>query len=120
MAVCTVCSTGSKLLLNGSCITYHSFILCLVAHRNEELSPPVRQTASIFKQPVTVIRSHPDSQVRHDLKHGNPDATQPRQLFWEKSLSDVRGTSLAEEDLNSIVLPSKVKGEQACALSDQT
>ncbi|XP_067929332.1 methyl-CpG-binding domain protein 3-like isoform X2 [Watersipora subatra] len=79
--------------------------------RNESnLTLPVRQTASIFKQPVTVIRSHPDSQVKHDLKHGNPEATQPRQLFWEKALSDVKMGQLGEEDLTSIVLPSKIKG----------
>ena len=33
------------------------------------LALPIRQTASIFKQPVTVIRNHNDS-VTKDLKHG--------------------------------------------------
>ena len=85
----------------------------LVAVRSgSNLTLPVRQTASIFKQPVTIVRSLPDSQVRHDLKHGNPDATQPRQLFWEKSLSDVRCRSVDEEDLTALVLPSKVKGKR--------
>ena len=31
---------------------------------------PIRQTASIFKQPVTVIRTRPESKTRTDLKHG--------------------------------------------------
>lgn len=48
------------------------------------LVPPIRQTASIFKQPVTVHRNQ-ESKVKNDLKHG---ATQekPKQLFWEKRL----------------------------------
>lgn len=74
------------------------------------LTLPVRQTASIFKQPVTVIRSHPDSKVRTDLKHGPPDSVQPRQLFWEKSLMGLKCCGLNEEVLQSIDLPSKIKG----------
>ena len=34
------------------------------------LIPPIRQTASIFKQPVTVIKTQPNSKVKTDLKHG--------------------------------------------------
>lgn len=47
------------------------------------LVPPIRQTASIFKQPVTVYKMM-DSKVKHDLKHGNQE--KPKQLFWEKRL----------------------------------
>lgn len=48
------------------------------------LVPPIRQTASIFKQPVTVHRNH-DSKVKTDLKHGTSQE-KPKQLFWEKRL----------------------------------
>lgn len=48
------------------------------------LVPPIRQTASIFKQPVTVHRNH-DSKVKHDLKNGKSQE-KPKQLFWEKRL----------------------------------
>lgn len=48
------------------------------------LVPPIRQTASIFKQPVTVHRNH-DSKVKNDLKHGTSQE-KPKQLFWEKRL----------------------------------
>lgn len=48
------------------------------------LVPPIRQTASIFKQPVTVHRNH-DSKVKSDLKHGTSQE-KPKQLFWEKRL----------------------------------
>ena len=37
---------------------------------------PIRQTASIFKQPVTVVHSHPESQTNRDLKHGSQDPPQ--------------------------------------------
>lgn len=46
--------------------------------RNDaSLVPPIRQTASIFKQPVTVIRSA-DGKVRTDFKHGPQD--KPKQV----------------------------------------
>ena len=41
---------------------------------------PIRQTASIFKQPVTIVSNHPDSRTRTDLRHGSQE--QPRQV-WE-------------------------------------
>lgn len=75
------------------------------------LSLPVRQTASIFKQPVTVVRSHPDSKVRHDLRHGSQDTSQPRQLFWERSLTGLKSCDIDEKVLESIDLPSKIQGE---------
>jgi len=48
---------------------------------------PVRQTASIFKQPVTIIKSQ-EVKVRTDLKHGRQE--KPRQLFWEKRLEAMK------------------------------
>lgn len=48
---------------------------------------PVRQTASIFKQPVTIIKSQ-EVKVRTDLKHGKQE--KPRQLFWEKRLEAMK------------------------------
>lgn len=47
------------------------------------LVPPIRQTASIFKQPVTVYKTQ-ESKVKTDLKHGTQE--KPKQLFWEKRL----------------------------------
>ena len=86
---------------------------CLLGFRGDSnLSLPVRQTASIFKQPVTVIRSHPDSKVRHDLKHGPADSQQPRQLFWERSLTGVKITDVTEDTLGCIGLPSKIQGKR--------
>ncbi|KAH9370371.1 hypothetical protein HPB48_006711 [Haemaphysalis longicornis] len=47
--------------------------------RNDaSLVPPIRQTASIFKQPVTVVRSQ-EGKVRSDFKHGPPD--KPKQAL---------------------------------------
>lgn len=54
------------------------------------LVPPIRQTASIFKQPVTVYKTQ-ESKVKTDFKQGSQD--KPKQLFWEKRL-EVRHFSL--------------------------
>jgi len=70
------------------------------------LVPPVRQTASIFKQPVTIVKSI-DAKVRQDLKHGRQE--KPRQLFWEKGLENINLfkpiDGIDEEDL----LPPSIK-----------
>ena len=66
------------------------------------LVPPIRQTASIFKQPVTVVKVASqcleinliismnlqvhDSKVKNDFKAA-AGAEKPRQLFWEKRLN---------------------------------
>ena len=42
---------------------------------------PIRQTASIFKQPVTVVRNRPESRMRPEVKHGSQE--QPRQVNTE-------------------------------------
>lgn len=53
--------------------------------RNDaSLMPPIRQTASIFKQPVTVIRTQNEGKVKSEYKQGNQE--KPKQLFWEKRL----------------------------------
>lgn len=46
--------------------------------------PPIRQTASIFKQPVTV-HNNQKSKVNQELEQ-NATSEKPRQLFWEKRL----------------------------------
>lgn len=53
------------------------------------LVPPIRQTASIFKQPVTLYKTQ-ESKVKNDLKHGNSQE-KPKQLFWEKRLEVCMG-----------------------------
>ena len=46
--------------------------------RNDNsLFSPIRQTASIFKQPITIIKSQ-ESKVRQELKHGRQE--KPRQV----------------------------------------
>lgn len=71
------------------------------------LVPPIRQTASIFKQPVTVHKNH-DSKVKADLKHGPQE--KPRQLFWEKRLENMTacdddGTPFPEIELTKNLKP---------------
>lgn len=65
----------------------HKITIILNSFRNirsdASLVPPIRQTASIFKQPVTVIKTQ-EGKVKSDLKHGAQE--KPKQLFWEKRL----------------------------------
>ncbi|KAL8567110.1 hypothetical protein ACOMHN_033012 [Nucella lapillus] len=69
---------------------------------------PIRQTASIFKQPVTVKRNHPESKTKTDLKHGVQD--QPRQLFWEKRLQGLKSCDSTEEAIECMELPRDING----------
>ncbi|KAL3867203.1 hypothetical protein ACJMK2_044424 [Sinanodonta woodiana] len=69
---------------------------------------PIRQTASIFKQPVTVIRNRPESKTKTDIKHGNQD--QPKQLFWEKRLQGLHARDVMEDVIQSLELPRNVQG----------
>jgi len=72
------------------------------------LALPIRQTASIFKQPVTVVRNHPESTTRTDLRHGAQE--QPRQLFWEKRLQGLFASDVLGETLGPLQLPTAIQG----------
>ncbi|XP_072309430.1 methyl-CpG-binding domain protein 2 [Eucyclogobius newberryi] len=64
---------------------------------------PIRQTASIFKQPVTKVTSHPDNKVKSDQQRATE---QPRQLFWEKRLKGLRSSDVTQEPVRTFHLPS--------------
>ncbi|KAM4888236.1 methyl-CpG-binding domain protein 3 isoform 2-T2 [Thomomys bottae] len=68
---------------------------------------PVRQTASIFKQPVTKITNHPSNKVKSDPQKA---VEQPRQLFWEKKLSGLSAFDIAEELVRTMDLPKGLQG----------
>uniref|UniRef100_A0A8C5J7H2 Methyl-CpG-binding domain-containing protein n=1 Tax=Junco hyemalis TaxID=40217 RepID=A0A8C5J7H2_JUNHY len=70
---------------------------------------PVRQTASIFKQPVTKITNHPSNKVKSDPQKA---VDQPRQLFWEKKLSGLNAFDIAEELVKTMDLPKGLQGNQ--------
>ncbi|KAL5003944.1 hypothetical protein ScPMuIL_017400 [Solemya velum] len=69
---------------------------------------PIRQTASIFKQPVTVIRNRQESKTKTDLKHGPQEP--PKQLFWEKRLQGLLASDDTQEQLQPLDLPKNVQG----------
>lgn len=77
---------------------------------------PIRQTASIFKQPVTKVVNHPNNKVKTDLQRATE---QPRQLFWEKRLKGLRSADVSEDALRTLDLP---KGLQSIGpdSSDET
>ncbi|XP_035993955.1 methyl-CpG-binding domain protein 3 [Fundulus heteroclitus] len=77
---------------------------------------PVRQTASIFKQPVTKITNHPSNKVKTDPQKA---VDQPKQLFWERKLSGLNAFDIAEELVKTMDLP---KGLQSVGpvCSDKT
>uniref|UniRef100_A0A673GLU3 Methyl-CpG-binding domain protein 3-like n=1 Tax=Sinocyclocheilus rhinocerous TaxID=307959 RepID=A0A673GLU3_9TELE len=70
-------------------------------------SLPVRQTASIFKQPVTKVTNHPSNKVKTDPQKA---VEQPRQLFWEKKLSGLNTYDIAEELVKTMDLPKGLQG----------
>ncbi|XP_014677086.1 PREDICTED: methyl-CpG-binding domain protein 2-like isoform X2 [Priapulus caudatus] len=75
--------------------------------RNDaSLVPPIRQTASIFKQPVTVVKTQ-NSRVKSELKHGPQD--KPKQVFWEKRLQGLHASDINGNALESLNLPHNFK-----------
>jgi len=75
--------------------------------RNDaSLVPPIRQTASIFKQPVTVYKTQ-EGKVKSDYKNGNQE--KPKQLFWEKRLEGLRACDIDGVEFESMQLPKGLK-----------
>ncbi|CAJ1072036.1 methyl-CpG-binding domain protein 3a [Xyrichtys novacula] len=77
---------------------------------------PVRQTASIFKQPVTKVTNHPNNKVKTDPQKA---VDQPKQLFWERKLSGLNAFDIAEELVKTMDLPKGLQGVGP-ASSDKT
>nr|CAG4645037.1 EOG090X0BDJ [Leptodora kindtii] len=85
-----------------------------LARADMTLSSPIRQTASIFKQPVTIVKP-PDCKVKHEVKHGQQE--RPRQLFWEKRLEDLTPT-ISNDERNENPLPAMFKPVGPCIKGD--
>ncbi|XP_041465542.1 methyl-CpG-binding domain protein 2-like isoform X2 [Lytechinus variegatus] len=64
---------------------------------------PIRQTASIFKQPVTLKTNHIKNRTKADPKQDTKET--PKQLFWEKRLQGLNACDMTEEILKSMELP---------------
>ncbi|CAG4965606.1 unnamed protein product [Parnassius apollo] len=75
------------------------------ARSDASLVPPIRQTASIFKQPVTVYKTQ-ESKVKTDLKQGTQE--KPKQLFWEKRLENLTACD-ANGVIGTTTLPKYIK-----------
>ncbi|XP_036341830.1 methyl-CpG-binding domain protein 2-like isoform X2 [Rhagoletis pomonella] len=73
------------------------------------LVPPIRQTASIFKQPVTVVRNHEHTKVRNDNTKQTSGQEKPKQMFWEKRLEGLRACHPTGEEFEDIVLPKSIR-----------
>ncbi|CAG0896407.1 unnamed protein product [Cyprideis torosa] len=77
-------------------------VIPVTKKRYTSLVPPIRQTASIFKQPVTVAKYPGECQTKNDMdvlktpREGDIPRflEQPRQLFWEKRLQGLRATCI--------------------------
>jgi len=88
---------------NGNGKTPYDFTKSL---RNDaNLVPPIRQTASIFKQPVTVHKQSAENKVKVDK---NTTSEKPKQLYWEKRLSGLR-PSYPNVDVEPFELPKNFK-----------
>lgn len=95
---------GSKVQKVSSLIGWSSFSR---PYTDISLVPPIRQTASIFKQPVTVIKNHENGKVKHDMKNGNQE--KPKQLFWEKRLEGLQACNNKGEEFKKILLPRAIR-----------
>ncbi|XP_018339291.1 PREDICTED: methyl-CpG-binding domain protein 3 isoform X2 [Trachymyrmex septentrionalis] len=74
--------------------------------RNDaSLVPPIRQTASIFKQPVTIYKTQ-EGKMK-DIKHGTQE--KPKQLFWEKRLEGLRACDADGYEFDGMDLPKNLK-----------
>uniref|UniRef100_A0A8C3GHX7 Methyl-CpG binding domain protein 2 n=1 Tax=Cairina moschata TaxID=8855 RepID=A0A8C3GHX7_CAIMO len=82
---------------------------CLLLQGKPDLNTtlPIRQTASIFKQPVTKVTNHPSNKVRSDPQRVTE---QPRQLFWEKRLQGLSASDVSEQIIKSMELPKGLQG----------
>ncbi|XP_024892408.1 methyl-CpG-binding domain protein 2 isoform X3 [Temnothorax americanus] len=69
------------------------------------LVPPIRQTASIFKQPVTIYKTQ-EGKVK-DVKHCPQE--KPKQLFWEKRLEGLRACDPDGYEFDAMDLPKNLK-----------
>jgi len=88
----------------------NSYDLARGLRADASLVPPIRQTASIFKQPVTVHKiSNENGNSGGKVKlDGKQTAEKPRQLFWEKRLSGLRA-SYPDEEYQPFLLPGHFK-----------
>jgi len=79
-------------------------------HKSDNLLPPIRQTASIFKQPVTVVKVSEDEESRVKADSGQRSRQlrdKPRQLFWERRLA---GISARSPEVDRLTLPESLRG----------
>jgi len=79
-------------------------------HKSDNLLPPIRQTASIFKQPVTVVKVSEDEESRVKADSGQRSRQlrdKPRQLFWERRLA---GISARSPEVDRLALPESLRG----------
>lgn len=97
-------SNKRKSTPNGNRSSAHD--LAKTIRADTSLVPPIRQTASIFKQPVTVHRSqNSGSKVKTDKQNSSE---KPRQLFWEKRLAGLR-PSYPDDEFQAFALPEIFK-----------
>ncbi|XP_032668400.1 methyl-CpG-binding domain protein 3 isoform X2 [Odontomachus brunneus] len=70
------------------------------------LVPPIRQTASIFKQPVTIYKMQ-EGKVKDVKQTGTQE--KPKQLFWEKRLEKLRACDPNGYEFDAMDLPKNLK-----------
>lgn len=76
------------------------------SHIDATIMPPIRQTASIFKQPVTLIKNHKG--IVKESKQA-PPSPKPKQLFWVKRLENMRVCDTDGYELRLMDLPMGLK-----------
>ncbi|XP_063232679.1 methyl-CpG-binding domain protein 2 isoform X1 [Bacillus rossius redtenbacheri] len=90
----------------GRAVRCHGNVIIRGIRNDASLVPPIRQTASIFKQPVTVYKMQ-EGKVKTDFKHGTQE--KPKQLFWEKRLEGLRACDADGTEFDGMELPRVLK-----------
>ena len=78
------------------------------SRNDSSLIPPIRQTASIFKQPVTLVKNQKEGKTRHDLKHGLPQE-KPAQVFWERRVEGLKASVWPLDEVVDFRLPRSIR-----------
>ena len=74
-------------------------------NRVQQIQQPLRQQQILKRQKINHLKSQPTSKTNGELKQSDADRM-PRQLFWEKRLSNFNNDDLLDNNLN---LPKNIK-----------
>jgi len=82
---------------------------------HHDLVLPIRQTASIFNQPVTVVRTRPESKTNSDLEYGLQE--QRVQRFWERRMQSLHARNISCDVLQTLDIAKHIPARKGGDIS---